>query len=238
MVTPLLPVRIDGVSVRKNGQTILGPISHVLEGRGITAVMGPNGAGKTTFLRALHGIERLATGRIEWPVDEGELHRRQALVFQTPALMRRSTLDCIAYPLRLDGLARKAARDIAAEAAAKVGLEGRLHQPVQSLSGGERQKMALARALTRAPDLLLLDEPCANLDSRSTRDIEAILIAARDAGTRLVIATHDRGQARRLADDVLFLLGGRLHESGPAAEFLDHPATPEARAYLNGDLLP
>ena len=162
----------------------------------------------------------------------------QAFVFQTPILMRRSVRDCIAYPLRLDGVPRAMARDRAAAAAARVGLAARLSQPAETLSGGERQKLALARALIRAPQLLLLDEPCASLDPRATAEIEAILREAAVAGTRIVMSTHDAGQARRLAGEVLFLHQGRLTDAGPAPAFFGGTRSPEASAHIQGVLLP
>jgi len=201
-------------------------------------IMGPNGCGKTSLLRALHGLERISAGAVHWPGRAGGQPPRQALVFQTPILMRRSVADNIAYPLRLDGVALAEARARAAAMAAAVGLGGAMARPVQVLSGGERQKMALARALIRSPEVLLLDEPCANLDGRATRDIEAVLARARAGGTRIILATHDIGQARRLADDVVFLHHGRLKEAAPRAAFFDAPQSPEAAAYLKGDLLP
>lgn len=238
MVNSILPLALDDIVLRRAGRVILGPLSWVLGGAGITVVMGPNGSGKTSFLRAMHGLERITSGRMVWAAALEEVRARQSFVFQTPILMRRSVVDCIAYPLLLDGVARKTARQRAAEAAEKVGLGTMLDQPARVLSGGEKQKLALARALVRAPELLFLDEPCANLDGRATREIEAILLAARDAGTRIVMSTHDHGQARRLADDILFLYNGRLVETGPKARVLETPTTPEMTAYINGDLLP
>jgi tungstate transport system ATP-binding protein len=152
--------------------------------------------------------------------------------------MRRSVVDCIAYPLRLDGMARAAARARASEIAGAVGLADALDKPAQVLSGGEKQKLALARALIRGPEVLFLDEPCASLDGRSTRDIEAILLCARDNGTRIVMSTHDIGQARRLADEVWFLYGGLLCEAAESADFFELPRSEEAAAYLKGELLP
>lgn len=238
MVSPILPLVLEDVELRRQGKRILGPVSLTLGGDGITVVMGPNGAGKTSLLRAMHGLERINRGRAAWQGGAEEVRARQAFVFQTPVLMRRSVLDCIAYPLILDGVERKMARARAETAASQVGLDVTLTAPASVLSGGERQKMALARALIRAPEVLFLDEPCANLDLHSTAEIERVLIAARDRGTRIVMSTHNVGQARRLADDVLFLFDGRLIETGSGDAFFAGPGTPEATAHINGDLLP
>ena len=152
--------------------------------------------------------------------------------------MRRSVLDCIAYPLRLDGVSVRAARATAGEAASEVGLGGSLTRPAEVLSGGEKQKLALARALIREPELLFLDEPCANLDGASTRDIEDILHRARASGTRIVMSTHDIGQARRLADDVLFLHGGQILDAAPRDDYFSGRISPQAKAHMNGELIP
>lgn len=238
MVSPILPLTLEAVELRRGGRVILGPVSLRLDGEGITMVIGPNGSGKTSLLRTMHGLERISRGRLTWQGAPDQARRAQAFVFQAPILMRRSVIDNIAYPLRLDRLGRTMARAQARDMALRVGLDGSLERPAQVLSGGERQKMALARALIRAPEVLFLDEPCANLDGRATRAIEAILLEARADGTRIVMSTHDLGQARRLADDVIFLYQGRVHEAGPKATLLSAPQTPEARAFLNGDLLP
>lgn len=238
MVTRLLPLTLDAIEVNRRGKRLVGPISLTLGGEGITIVMGPNGSGKTTLLRAMHGLERTSAGRITWSCPVDEARAAQAFVFQTPILMRRSVLDCIAFPLRLANVPRAVARKRAAAFGSDLGLGEALDRPAQGLSGGERQKLALARALVCDPALLFLDEPCANLDGRSTREIEEILRSARTGGTRIVMSTHDVGQARRLADDVLFIYQGRLHEAGTAMDFFTQPKSPEARAYIKGDLLP
>jgi tungstate transport system ATP-binding protein len=237
MVASILPLTVHEITLRRGGKAILGPVSWVLDGEGITVVMGPNGAGKTSFLRALNGLERVTQGELRWAATPEVVRARQAFVFQTPVLMRRSVVDCIAYPLLLDGVARSEARLRASDAATEVGLGHVMNQPARVISGGERQKLALARAMVREPEVLFLDEPCANLDGHSTREIEAILLAARDKGTRIVLSTHDLGQARRLADGILFLHGGRLVESGPKAVLLEAPVTAEMKSYINGDLL-
>ncbi|MDP4032462.1 MAG: ATP-binding cassette domain-containing protein [Pseudorhodobacter sp.] len=238
MVSSILPLVLDKVELHRGGRRLLGPVSLTLGGEGITILMGPNGSGKTLLLRVMHGLDRIGRGRVSWQGDSRTVRARQAFVFQTPILMRRSVHDCIAYPLRLDGQSRAVARAAAAKAAAEVGLSEALERPAMVLSGGEKQKLALARALFRRPEVLFLDEPCANLDGRSTRDIETILLAARARGTRIVMSTHDLGQARRLADDLMFIYNGRVHESGPRAVLFEAPQFPETRAFLNGDLLP
>ena len=135
------------------------------------------------------------------------------------------------------GTPRRAAQSRARDWAERVGLAEMFDRPAPVLSGGEQQKLAIARALITDPKLVFLDEPCASLDGRATREIEDILIAARDAGTRLVLSTHDMGQARRLADRTLFLLSGRVVEDAAADDFFAGPATPQAQAFLKGDIV-
>ena len=233
----MLPLTVEGAVTRRRGKVLVGPIDLRLGESGITIVIGPNGAGKTSLLRMLHGIARLHEGRIEWACGEEKARERQAFVFQTPVMLRRSVQDNLAYPLRLTGVKRAQARDRAAEMAEKVGLSYALKRPATVLSGGERQKLALGRALMREPEVLFLDEPCASLDGRAMREVEAILKAAAKAGTRLIMSTHDMGQARRLASDVVFLCGGRIQERGLAPDFFEAPQTAQARAFLNGDIV-
>jgi tungstate transport system ATP-binding protein len=237
MAEAMFPVVAKGALVRRQGKVLGGPVDLTLQGQGVTIVIGPNGAGKTTLLKMLHGIARRNAGTLDWACSTEEAQRRQAFVFQSPVMLRRSVRDNIAYPLRLLGVGRAEARSRAEDWAGRVGLEGAAGRPATQLSGGERQKLALARALIRDPDVLFLDEPCASLDGRATREIEAILTAAAGRGTRLSMSTHNMGQAQRLASEVIFVLGGRIHEFSPAAEFFDGPQTAEARAFLNGDIV-
>jgi len=236
-VNSILPLSVRGASVKRRGKTIVGPVDLDLAGQGMTIVMGPNGAGKTTLLRMLHGLARQSGGSMTWNQPLAQAQMRQAFVFQTPVVLRRSVRDNIAFPLILRGVARKQARTQADHWAARVGLAGMLRRPAAVLSGGETQKLALARALIREPELLFLDEPTANLDGRSMREIETILTEAMHEGTRIVMATHNIGQARRLASDVIFLYRGRVHERNQAVAFFDCPETTEAAAFINGDIV-
>lgn len=229
-------ITLDALEIRRRGRTILGPLNCTLKGQGITVVMGPNGAGKTTFLRTLHGMERVSGGRVSWYGGAPD-PSLQAFLFQTPILMRRSVLDNIAFPLILDGMKKPDARTRAEELAQRMGLRASLTGPAYQLSGGERQKMAMARALTRAPKILFLDEFSANLDGRSTLDLERIVLELAAGGTRIIMASHDLGQARRLADDVLFLHQGKLVEQNCGSVFFQEPETKEAKAYIKGDIV-
>ncbi|MDC0658577.1 ATP-binding cassette domain-containing protein [Leisingera sp. SS27] len=233
----LFPLVAQGAQVRRRGKVLVGPVDLSLRGQGTSIIIGPNGAGKTTLLKMLHGIVRMNGGSLDWACPLEEAQKHQAFVFQTPVMMRRSVIENIAYPLRLTGLSRRQARAQAADWAARVGLGEILERQATMLSGGERQKLALARALVREPQVLFLDEPCAALDGRATREIEEILVHAAGSGTRLIMSTHNMGQARRLADEVIFVLQGRIHEFSPAAEFFAGPETAQARAFLNGDIV-
>ncbi|WP_424977955.1 ATP-binding cassette domain-containing protein [Leisingera sp. S232] len=233
----MFPLVAKGAQVRRRGKVLVGPVDLTLGGQGTSIVIGPNGAGKTTLLKMLHGIVRMNGGSLNWACPLEEAQKRQAFVFQTPVMLRRTVIDNVAYPLRLTGVGRKDARERAADWASRVGLGEILQRQATMLSGGERQKLALARALVREPDVLFLDEPCAALDGRATREIEEILAQASDNGTRLIMSTHNMGQARRLADEVIFVLGGRIHEFSPAKPFFAGPGTSQGRAFLNGDIV-
>ena len=237
MVTPILPLTLSQVQVVKQGKRILGPLDYKLSGRGITVVLGPNGSGKTTFLRTMHGLEHIRAGRLYWACTTLAARKSQAFVFQTPILLRRTVLDNIAYPLLVDGSTKATAYARAQEIAERIGLGGLLGVMGTAISGGEKQKLALARALVRKPQVLFLDEPCANLDGSATKDIEAILMDEKANGTRLIMSTHNVAQARRLADDVVFLYRGLLHDQGSSATFFTTPATNEALTFLNGGIL-
>ncbi len=237
MVASLFPMTASDVTVRRRGKRLLGPIDLTFEAHGITVVLGPNGAGKTTLLKALHGLERLSAGQIRWAISEKDAQARQAYVFQTPIILRRSVRQNLAYPLGLVGFSKAAINERVSEWVIRIGLNDALDRPATRLSGGEKQKLALARALIGKPDVLFLDEPCTNLDGRSTREIESLLKAAHESGTRIIMATHDLGQARRLASDVIFLVDGCIHETGPASDCFTKPKTPALSAFLNGDIV-
>ncbi|WP_299143440.1 ATP-binding cassette domain-containing protein [uncultured Tateyamaria sp.] len=236
MVNNLLPLRVDDLVVSRRGKRLLGPVSHTFAPQGLTLVIGPNGAGKTTFLKALHGIERMSGGTLTWNTPPEDARQRQSYVFQSPTMLRRSVRDNLAYPLWVAGVDKTEIRTRCDRWGARINLSDAMDRPAPLLSGGERQKLAIARALISDPDVLFLDEPCANLDGQATADIERMLTETQATGTRVIMTSHNLGQIRRLATDFLFVLSGHIHEVGPAAQ-LHTPATPELAAFLQGDLL-
>ena len=233
----IFPLKMHGATAHFRKKRLVGPVDITIEAEGFTIVMGPNGAGKTTLLRLMHGLQRCSGGVIEWAVPQVKAREKQAYVFQSPIMMRRKVIDSIAYPLRLRGLSASAARKEARECAGRFGLENLMDSWAPMLSGGEKQKLSLARALMIRPDILFLDEPCANLDGRAIREIEKILLDAQAAGTRIVMSTHDMGQARRLAQDVIFMYDGKIHEHSSVDAFFTAPGTKEAQAFINGEIV-
>ncbi|MEM6932950.1 MAG: ATP-binding cassette domain-containing protein [Pseudomonadota bacterium] len=218
--------------VQRSETSLLSGVTVSLPVTGVSVIMGPNGAGKSLFLRALHGLVEPTSGAIKYPDDHDRA--RESMVFQKPVLLRRS----VGSNIRFSARQRKDASPVDLfRLLHRVGLEGRERQPADALSGGERQRLALACALARRPDLLFLDEPTANLDPASTARIEAVVGETAADGTKIIFVTHDIGQARRLADDVLFFHKGRLEEHTPAYDFFDRPRSSAARAFLAGELL-
>ena len=227
----LMPLRLRDVSVTLGGRRVLDRVTLDLNGPGLSVIMGPNGAGKSLLLQVLHGLRRPDAGSTDWNgVPPEQATRRQALVFQKPVLLRRSVAANLDFVLRARGKDRALGQALLAH----VGLLDKAATPARRLSGGEAQKLALARALATEPEVLLLDEPTASLDPAATQDLENLVRQAVATGTRVLCVTHDIGQARRLADDVVFLHAGRVAEHAPAQRFFDAPQSAAAQAYLAG----
>ena len=205
---------------------------------GRTIILGPNGAGKSLLLRVCHGLLHPDKGSVTWAEpDRAHVRHRQAMVFQRPVMLRRSVRENLDYPLKLRRVPA-AERQPRVEAALQMsGLSGRSEQQATSLSIGEQQRLALARAKVLDPEVLFLDEPTASLDPAATGEIERMIASFDEAGVKIVMTTHDLAQARRLAGEVMFLHGGQLLERGEASAFFASPDTEEARAYLEGRLL-
>jgi len=232
-----LPVRLVEVGILAGEVTILDDISLTFDAGPPTALIGPNGAGKTTLLRAAMGLIPVSRGHIDWGGRDDAPPTRRAILFQRPTMLRRSASGNIRYALAAAGVPRSQRATRAAELLALVGLSGLGDRPARRLSGGEQQRLALARALARVPAILFLDEPTASLDPAATKAIEDIVRAVTARGVKVVMSTHDLGQAKRLAGNVVLLHRGRLIENSPAAEFFAQPRSQEARKFIAGELL-
>ncbi|MCJ7597545.1 MAG: phosphate ABC transporter ATP-binding protein [Methyloceanibacter sp.] len=235
----LLPLELKGLSLAAGGRRLIDGVNLSLERPGISVVMGPNGAGKSLLLRLIHGLIAPTKGDILWagiPMN-AQIMRRQAMVFQKPVLLRRTAAANITHALGLRGVIRSERRPRAYQALQLAGLENHASTPARVLSGGEQQRLCLARALSLVPDVLFLDEPTASLDPASTLAIERLLIDAQHIGIKVIVVTHDVGQARRLAQDVIFLHHGRVIEHQPASRFFREPDSEVARAFIAGGLV-
>jgi tungstate transport system ATP-binding protein len=233
----ILPLALSEVCYETRGGLLLDRLSLTLEPGPRTVILGPNGAGKSLLLRLCHGLLRPTSGSIEWlGPGAGSASRYQAMVFQRPVMLRRSAAANLAFALSVRHVPRAERRGRIAEALAASGLNGLAERPARVLSGGEQQRLALARAWALRPQVLFLDEPTANLDPASTRAIEDLILRFA-AGAKIVMTTHDLGQARRLADEIVFLHRGRLVERAAGGRFFAKPATREAAAFIAGELL-
>ena len=233
----ILPLALREVSFLAGGRAIIERVSIEVCAGPSTVILGANGAGKSVLMRLMHGLLQPTSGEIKWHnPDAARVRRAQAMVFQRPIMLRRSALANITYALAIARVARAERESIALEALESVGLVHLAHRPARVLSGGEQQRLALARAWALHPEILFLDEPTASLDPSATREIEIVIRAFDAAGTKIVMATHNLGQARRLGDEVLFIHQGRLAERTPVEHFFLHPASAEAAAFIKGEL--
>ncbi len=232
-----LPIRFDDVTIAARTATLLDRVTLQIEAGGPTVLVGPNGSGKTTLLRAAMGLLAPTRGRISWGGVENSPPNHRAFVFQRPAMLRRSAEGNLRYALRAAHAAAAAREHRIAELLALVGLDGLGKRTARRLSGGEQQRLALARALARDPAVLFLDEPTASLDPASTKAIEDVIRTVAAGGIKIVMATHDLGEARRLAGEIILLHRGRIVERAEAQAFLNAPRTEEAKRFVAGELL-
>ncbi|MEM8877361.1 MAG: ATP-binding cassette domain-containing protein [Pseudomonadota bacterium] len=237
---------LNGLVFRAGGRPLLDGLTAQMSAHAKTVVLGPNGAGKSLTLRAIQGLIDCDEGEVAFLRGEtaaapiSALHKREGgvgIVFQKPVLFRRTVRANLIHALKAAGIDRSE-RDMRATILLRMaGLEPIAERSARVLSGGEQQKLSIVRALAASPSVLLLDEPTASLDPRATHDIENLIVKARSEGVKIVLVTHDLGQAKRLADEVLFIHQGRATELTVAADFFAKPRSPEARAYLDGELL-
>ena len=231
----MFPLALADLAFQPNGKAVLDGVDLTVAGEGITVILGPNGAGKTVLLRLVAGLVTPSRGCIDWggsSLPGGRL----AMVFQQPMVLRLSLFANVACALQPLGLPAAESRQRVMTVLERVGLAGRAADSARLLSGGERQRLALARAWVMQPRLLMLDEPTASLDPGATEAVERIIREIRTEGAKILMTTHNLGQATRLADDIVFLAEGRVQEHAAANAFFARPQSPAARAYLQGEL--
>ncbi len=234
----LFPARLDDIGFVAEGRQLLSGITTRIGRVPITVLLGPNGAGKTLLMRICRGLLIPTRGSVSWGnADIGRLGVRVGYVPQHPVMLRRSVEANVTYALALAGVPRQRRSEAARSALAAVRLEGFARTGARRLSGGERQRLAIARAWSQRPAALLMDEPASHLDPAATTSIEESIEAVRDAGTRIILCTHDLNQARRLADEVVFMHHGRILEQASGSVFFDRPQSEEARRFVAGELL-
>ena len=231
----MFPIRLADVSFVPNGRSVLSGVNLDIADEGITPVLGPNGAGKTVLLRLVAGLLAPHGGSVRWNGGTAPV-AGIAMVFQQPILLRTSVLHNAALGLKPLGLPRPERHQRALGMLERVGLAHRAEDSARLLSGGERQRLALARAWLMQPRLLLLDEPTAALDPSATEAVEQIIRSIRTDGARILMTTHNLGQAMRISDDIVFLAGGCIRERTPASRFFSRPQSPEARLFIQGEL--
>ena len=233
----MFPLSVSGAEISVNGKRLVGPINLMIKQKSISVVLGANGSGKTTLLEALHGLRKLSKGKLEWSIPKNLAAKEQAFVFQAPIMLRRSVLENLIYPLRTRQIPKSIAIEEAMHWAQKIGLENKVHQQAPLLSGGEMQAIAVARALISKPKMLFLDEPTAALDGLAKKTIEDILMSAATNGTKIVMSTHDLGQVKRLADEIIYLHKGIVESHSSKEEFLTSPPSKAAQQFLAGDIV-
>lgn len=217
---------IDSLALTEGGTRIIDSATLELCAQR-NVVLGPNGAGKSTLLRLIHGLLHPSSGRLDWPKA-----LTQAMVFQRPIMLRTTVLANVEYGLKLKGHAAADRRRLATESLARVGLEQIAARPARLLSGGEQQRVALARAWALEPELLILDEPTASLDPASSREVERIINEIAASGTRILMTTHNLGQAKRIAEEIIFIDRGRIVEQTAVAQFFTLPQSEAAQRFL------
>lgn len=234
----ILPLKLKDVSLRVDGMRLIKDLNVEFSSSSLTIVLGPNGAGKSLLLRLCHGLISPSQGTIEWGGKNNASARAyQAMVFQRPIMLRRSVFANLDYGLKRRRIKKLERAKTVESVLQQTGLSRLARVPARRLSVGEQQRLAVARAWCLAPEVLFLDEPTAALDPAATHSLEKIILEIKKAGTKIIMSTHDLGQAKRLADEIIFLYRGRLLERADANQFFDKPKNDLAQSFMRGELL-
>ncbi len=224
-------IRFDGVTYAG-----VGPYDVALDPSALTVIIGPNGSGKSLLLKLLHGLVKPLAGTIARDDGDPSLSE-QSFVAHELGFLERSVRDNLVWLMRVHGMSKPDAISHANGLLAGAGLDHLADRPALTLSAGEQAILGLARGLVMQPRLVLLDEPTAHLDPRATKSVEEVISDMRKRGLGILMTTHDFGQARRLAEQVVIMVDGKVVEAGPAAEVLTNPKSQEAAAFLAGELV-
>lgn len=222
---------------QSSGKTLLGPLNLVAEQNGITTILGPNGAGKSLFLELSHGMIKPNAGSVKWDgTDAAKIRRNRGYIFQHRITLRRSVLDNIALPLQAAGWSKKATSRRTQELLELARLTDKATEPASVLSGGEAQRMALARALALNPDTIIMDEPTSSLDPVATESFEDVIKDVTHSGVSIFWATHNLMQAQKFADHVIFIANGKVQEYCTSKQFFSDPTSEAGKTFLKGRL--
>ena len=222
-------IELNNVTVKSNGRTILHIPHAIIPADRITACIGPNGAGKTTFLKLLDGLIKPDTGTVSY-----SFKTEIALVLHHTPMIKASAKTNLGLVRDADPSISNSDIDRVIE---QIGLSGLTKSPAHKLSAGERQKLCLGRAILMRPNLVLLDEPTANLDPSTTEQVEALIRQFDQNDADVIFSSHQLAQVQRLAEHIIFIDQGEIKEKGPAGPFFDNPQTQAAKRYLHQELL-
>ncbi len=234
-----MSLQVENVQKSYRGVKAVQSVSFTFEGGRIFVLIGSNGAGKTTLLRIVAGLEKPDVGSVLFNgqgLPDSEMRRISTLVFQRTAMFSRSVFDNLAYGLRIRGVSEPEIKQKVTETLSAVGLKNFEKRRAKKVSGGEQQRISLARALLLNPRILLLDEPTANLDPNSTQIIEKAVSSRRGGDSIILMATHNLGQAKRLADVVIHMHEGKIVEAAPAKDLFNNPQSELTRKFTRGEL--
>ena len=232
-----LPLQLKEVSYASKGVTLIDAINLEVSSHGLTIILGHNGSGKSLLLKLLHGVIKPNSGEINWNQYKPLTNQYwRTFLLQRPTFFNRSVIYNIAFVLQIAGIPKQEHQERCEQALEICGLKEISHRKTHLLSGGEMQKLSLARAWVLHPSVILLDEPTVALDPPSVLGFESIIQNFKQTGTKVIMTTHDLSQAKRLADEIVFIDRGKILEQSEADQFFAGPASSQAQKFISGKL--